>query len=578
MHRPPASNERRRGRGLFKGPRKSSSSGDLSDMANAVGQPDPFEDMANGVPKWENPVKENGGPGSPVKVSSSTPPTKSSSGRSSQERQSSVGKGSKHSALAGHISRGGSQRPNHRPEPLLPASERIKYNAEETQDFENMVIQYDDTDSEGSFGDITYDESVVNDEAFHRTSHNYRRNPSSANAPRQRSHLHHYQSSPPRAPRRHPSVRDRSNIIPPDDRRYAENRTGLDNMEDAEQRLVDIAMERSMQELNFSPQNSPTRSSRNYQSKTDLGGAGCHLSMIGAHRVQNNSNGPPSEAGPNFIWKREGKKWLKIPINSADNLGSIHEDEADLSQMRQMRNYPDSTETQRLEQLEKKMLEEAMHRSMSDFGNMSSNDFGNNDYGRSSGGVGHNSFGSLHQISEDLDGPPSVTDMSVSTAGRSGGAAPVPEIDPELARLRLSQLEQEKKLLERAMQRSTHSDASVGSSRGGRARPDFNRSYSMRSTGTQESGLTGAGCHLAMIGRSSRTISSNGSSEEGGERPGITRDRHGRKLVWKRGPNNRWGRFPEGDDDVGANHNQGSNNEDEDRLVAEALQRSLNDR
>ena len=128
---------------------------------------------------------------------------------------------------------------------------------------------------------------------------------------------------------------------------------------------------------------------------------------------------------------------------------------------------------------------------------------------------------------------------------------------------RLRELEREKSMVEQALRRSFTDELAELMHQASEADQD--------STADNGSAvLSAAGCHLEMMAAASgRRHSSNSGAgmmqQTGGGGP---------KLVWKRGPNGAWGRFPENDSE----ENNGDIQNPEDALVARALKRSLFDR
>lgn len=98
-------------------------------------------------------------------------------------------------------------------------------------------------------------------------------------------------------------------------------------------------------------------------------------------------------------------------------------------------------------------------------------------------------------------------------------------------------------------------------------------SFNSNVSGSGGESLSAAGCHLAMIAaaRHSGGVEGDGSST-------CSSINNKQKLVWKRGPNNAWGRFPENDNRCeGQTAGDNSIHNREEAMVAEALKRSLNE-
>jgi hypothetical protein len=516
----------------------------------------------NGIPDWENPMESK---------ATSVPESPSPKKNASQHRMS---RGSPTRTNSVHLGRSERQVSSSGGKTALEAS---TYHVS-TPNFENMVIECESDDS--SCGDITYDESVANDEEFQRAQYNFQVNNNASRA--NRSHLQNYNRTPSRMPRRNATA---IRISPPTCTQFISSEGRVHDgpppdasVEDEERRLIELAMERSLQDsasshlgsnsnaslMSMSRQSVQSeasyrsrQSNNSYRSRpSDLGSAGCHLTMLSG-RTTSPRGEPPGEGGPGFIWKREGKKWMKIPVDSpgADGLHAIRE--MDESFMNESMNFGDERhgyssrrETDPrsddvLEQMEKEMLEEAMQRSMS---------LANYSPIKSGGALGISDGSPLQNVS----------------------------IDPEAALARLRALEEEKAILQAVLTRSSSDDHSshcgrISSSGSSRRSHGFARTNSTDTMRSSDSDLSGAGCHLAMVGaRRYHQDNSNGTGRSRvmtRTRSSDSIDSNGQKLVWRRGPNNAWGRFPE-DADYGDQPIQ-HDDDDEESLVAEALARSM---
>lgn len=444
--------------------------------------------------------------------------------------------------------------------------------------FENMVIECDSSNS--SFGELTIDESVLFDEEYLRQN----RTPSLSSARAIRSKLNNYGKGTARATRR-PAPVNRASSYPqqaPENPRRISVEPGSPSrsIEDEEQRLIEMAMERSLQDVSYngstmSISRKSTTSEISRQSRTSIapatqrpsnssfGSSGCHLSMVGNRSSSGRSNvpsmgGPPSEAGPNFVWKREEKKWLKIPVSNCMSHDALHAIEEEMAEnchqpsngrsSRRLKSGADNKEDTRLERMEQNMLEEAMRQSMSSL-----------DYHPPRQSL-HDSFvrstNTILALSDDDDGD----DFNHAD-----------EIDQAAALRRLRELEEEKILLERAVLRR-------GSSSGGM--PNRHKSFRCNRTPDMNNNTNNnvtsesrkqKGLDRSVSARSSDHYEYKPSGGDNKLSLGADEDlssSQGLKLVWKRGPNGAWGRFPEDDGNE-------SNLEGEDRLVAEALRRSM---
>lgn len=265
-----------------------------------------------------------------------------------------------------------------------------------TEDFENMVIECNTSDS--SLGDITCDESL-DEEYYHNRQANQRyvRSTNVARSCEKRGY-----SKSRNNESRSPSSKVKNPILSPrkllEDHKYDNNRDTMDSnslsncedLDEQEQALIELAMERSLidcgsvasSKVSRATYRSQTSNAGSLNSKDNnlLAGSGCHLAMI-SNRT-NSRSASPGDSGARFLWKRDGKKWLKIPVTGTDecNLHAIAE-EKDPDYMEPMsieRNFgsnrisPASSNsskfahlpTDQLERMEQVMLEEALHRSV----------------------------------------------------------------------------------------------------------------------------------------------------------------------------------------------------------------------
>jgi len=170
--------------------------------------------------------------------------------------------------------------------------------------------------------------------------------------------------------------------------------------ENEEERMIQLAMELSLHEAEASNHtrmsisrcnNGSEHSEQTFASQTSnnsllsLSSAGCHLSMIAAQMKngspdgcgvqRSNSDGP---IDPNFVWRKEGKRWMKIHVddlnNANDSLHAIqeHDNENNNSSTFVARRPARTTSLnpdlamRRLRELEqeKRMIEQAMRLSM----------------------------------------------------------------------------------------------------------------------------------------------------------------------------------------------------------------------
>lgn len=644
--------------------------------SDGVAQPTAPEEMGqsvypkahgvHGIPDWENPMETK-----PMHDAQFLPPVKKgpavpqkNSGGQAPERIHSIESRQKFAS---------------------PVVNNDSCNQEYRFKLENMVIECNLSGSSSS-GDLTYEGSLHDDEFF-KPRRNYKilpRASSNTSPPSHKPQNYCYSSqksptkpaypskpprkSPPRSPRRYTPMQIASHLIP-DDHRSPDQLPAARNIDEEEQQLIELAMERSLQDSSshMGSMMSASRKSltsdrsslgrtasgslraRSTSAASSLSGAGCHLSMIEGRMANNRGGssqtsrdgsrgGPPREAGSDFVWKRDDKKWLKIPVDyvDPDGLQAIKEENMHDSfhlSSRQLDLDDKLTAEEKLEQMERQMIEEAMQSSMSAFHD-------------------HPSPSMLRRNTSGANVPTNILRVPLDNSPLQNSND---DIDPVAAMARLKELEGEKAMLEFAMlqrmngkpsgprraqsayrtasssqasdRRSkhgmVHSMNSIGSTShrttparcivSGSSSQASDKSFdlatlnrasssvsrlrrsvsaasseasSMRSNNygrshvgcnddeSRGASLSGAGCHLAMLGR---PPSRDEYDEAGDLTRGVGRSQSGestharQKLVWKRGPNNRFDRYPENEASVVASSNE------EDELVAEALKRSLQD-
>jgi hypothetical protein len=390
--------------------------------------------------------------------------------------------------------------------------------------FESMVIECDDQ-SLFSTGDITFDESVNHDEHYIRTQEqNYH---SLSNV--------HGRNQTRQSPYNPPQVGGSPSVRGPNTQTHNYHSQSTSHqeqaipvspalsLEDEEIRQLELALERSLHDYGSvmssdredrSRMSMSTMSQRHLESQ-DLGAAGCHLSMMSSTSSHRGSASPGTDPGHGFVWKRDGKLWRRVPIGS-DNLHAIAEEN-----------------------------EAAFQRS-------------------------------IHYLSHDqVEGGEYPDNNSFSY-----------DIDPGVAAARLRELEREKEMLELAMKRSMNVEESRLSSRMSirphvaaqsscsSLRPSAEsdrlprtRNVPQRASSSRSRDMESAGCHLQMQSvrlRNEQLLAPSMHSESSGA---------SLNMVWKRGPNGAWGRFP--DNDMASATSGRSLENDEDAQVAEALRRSL---
>jgi len=324
---------------------------------------------------------------------------------------------------------------------------------------------------------------------------------------------------------------------------------------------------------------------------SNLGNAGCHLTMIANNLHHELPERARSNCG-NFVWKREGKKWMKVPIHNTSSNGTTHNPHhhrsmsrvassglTDLQAIKEAENEnlndswhqsqhktskPDAWEFEDDEEVDYHIqrrvdealnrslrLDEALNRSLSAQLNRSSGNWS----------FGGDSFGGEYE-----------TTASTSTNNREAVLAQ-----------RLHELEQEKAVIERALQQGPRPEPlrrhhSMGrhdmmDRRGSfQSRPrtvstssgDLNSHRSDEQL-TQQSPLSnGSSIPAALRGEGSSGIT--GSATPSGRK---------KKLAWKRGANGAFVRVPGCEGDQGEDSEGQAIQSREEALLVEALHRSL---
>lgn len=655
------SKQGRRGRWLGRG---KATHGSKESAASDVSQDDASVDIhALGMPSWENPTGILGTMPTtampdiavPIKVNDYSMNIKISEKSSQKEvksqpqglvEKSSIssyhGQGKKNERLSPKSANEVRQKQIHKPsthvDKKLPDEFPRKIPVDDgyhnIKDFENMIIECDGTDS--SFGDITYDESIFDDE-YYRNRYAHQRNnvkPALVNPGRGiEKRIIQPKSHAPRSPISKTRVDSRmSNRLNTETLKGDALRPPVSSIAGSEvcaqnRKVASVEQEQPM--AAFALDKTIKDGSTTASKSSSL----CSGDDVMATRID--PLGTPSSDNVSFVWKREGKKWLKIPVgDSGDgNLRAIAEEKNSVVESRgfddsfshgsrntqmgyndygiitpqsvqsnKLRNF----KAEELERMEQELLDDALQRSL-------------NTVHQSS--LMSMSTGSPSIVMSDRSpvprSPSFPQDRRASYSGNSRMLPPfaTPERDrPRAFTDAGNELSaQEREMVSIALERSLHeqsyhsfsstSNASYESSRSG-------ASFANQNVPTQQSRpprpvprvssndrLDSSGCHLAMVcGRkpSTRAILNNIDYEEDEEelmaehlrpsrsvsRKASTRsiasgDRRvgdsagmtssGVKLVWKRGPNNVWGKFPESDDD-------------EEAALQEAMKRSLIER
>ena len=506
------------------------------------------------------------------------------------------------------------------------------YEQEGNKSFENMIIECDHDTSDD---ELTYDGSIMHDEGYWRNQYHQQQQLQQRQNPRGRQESNHPHQPRMVSPQRNtPPLtalkqtgekalsRARNKGIRSSSGSNSSNNINcqclqLDSInrplsiDEEEELLIELAMERSLQDsysgsMSVSDSLMSSASGRgSYRSRTssgggmssssNLGSAGCHLAMLSSHGSGQHYKHPSQEVSNcvtanNFIWKRDGKKWQKIPVHghhdhhhhhagpssgSGDlGLHAIKEVENenlnDSHHQSQHKRHDVNTEHDELDYFDfhQQNVEEAMHRSLTAQLNRSAGNWS----------LAENSFADeeesdrkamLARRLQELEQEKAIIELAMhkdnqprASPGRVGSSRRLLD-SSQLRENRASQSRDSRATLERraAFQArprtvSNNSLDMTLSSRG---------SAVLSSSGTES--LSAAGCHLAMIasryGDNSSCAGSSCNSKQ-------------QKLVWKRGPNNAWGRFPEFDDDC-EEDTESRIREREEALVAEALMRSLSE-
>jgi hypothetical protein len=98
-----------------------------------------------------------------------------------------------------------------------------------------------------------------------------------------------------------------------------------------------------------------------------------------------------------------------------------------------------------------------------------------------------------------------------------------------------------------------------------------------RTSSDRSRDLDGAGCHLQMMSSRNRSFDHQFEDSQPQLPPALV-DSSGSEsenMVWKRGPNGAWGRFPDDSKSVSTAEGLTFDENDEDAQLAEALRRSL---
>ena len=426
-----------------------------------------------------------------------------------------------------------------------------------TNRLESMVIECDEQ-SQFSTGDITFDESVNHDEQYIRSQQQNYHTLSAANLHGGFHHnpVRHSPYDPPHLVGGSPSFRGQTATTSKEHHRHSTHQqqqavpvSPALSLEDEEMRQLELALERSLQDygsvmsseresLMSTADRSRMSTSSSPRESHDLGMAGCHLSMMAQqHRGLQE---PGTDPGKGFVWKRDGKLWRRVPVSS-DSLHAIDEE----NEIYRNRQYQD----------------------------------------HSSSGVED------HPYEECRSGNRYHDNFAYHGDGGHPASSTLSNIDPEVAAARLRELEREKEMLELAMKRSMNmeenrlsgrmsirpriaSQASCSALRptveggGGSDRVLSSRNAPRRALSSRSRDMDAAGCHLQMQSMRLRKGDDHlpASSMHSIESEGSV------NMVWKRGPNGAWGRFPEGPE---PHHTTEEALDDEDAQVAEALRRSL---
>jgi len=488
--------------------------------------------------------------------------------------------------------------------------------------FENMIIECDDDDSDNvSTAELTFDGSIMHDEGYWRNQQLHYRRPGDNHhhntsieryeytlQQRQRQRQQPRIISPQRSvPRRSSFSSSRSRDRPPPSQTTSPPNRGTQrqlSLEEEEQLLIEIAMERSLQDSQsgasmsmseshmsaasgMGSQRSRASSCTGMSTSSNLGNAGCHLTMIANNLHHELPERARSNCG-NFVWKREGKKWMKVPIhNTPSNNNCINHHQhhhrsmsrvassglTDLQAIKEAENEnlndswhqsqhktskPDAWEFEDDEEVDYHIqrrvdealnrslrLDEALNRSLSAQLNRSSGNWS----------FGGDSFGGEYE-----------TTASTSTNNREAVLAQ-----------RLHELEQEKAVIERALQQGPRLEPPRCHHPMGRHDMDRRGSFQSRprTVSTNSGDLNSYRSDQQL---SQQSPLSNGSSKGGGNSSiagSATPSGRKQKLAWKRGPNGAFVRVPGCEGDQGEDSEGRAIQSREEALLVEALHRSL---
>jgi hypothetical protein len=266
---------------------------------------------------------------------------------------------------------------------------------------EDMVIECDPDVEHSSVGDITYDGSVMYD--YGHQQHHQQHHPSHGGQHQQQSDDkqpyrpdHHRRGrrptaavnpvDPPWAPprsssglaradsRRPPAMTTDNNnnnngymrretserhVVRTNSHRQDDRDQGEMSLEEEERRLIELAMERSLQETSSNNAFS-FQDSANFDNGSSSRGGG---SQLRSASLSGDAAGRPPDR-PGFVWQREGKKWLKVPVAASSSDGLRAMKVGNVS--RRQHSSSEMSRAERLEQMEQELLEEAMQRSICD--------------------------------------------------------------------------------------------------------------------------------------------------------------------------------------------------------------------
>lgn len=447
-----------------------------------------------------------------------------------------------------------------------------QHNGYSSRRLENMVIECDDVEH-CSVGEITYDGSVMYDHGnYPDDDPYYQPRNSQVQTPRTRRTRsgdlrRQSRQASTKEPRRSASARLH---VVADETTDDRNSGGL-SLDEEERRLVELAMERSLQEV---ASHNSSRMSANEVSEPESmefgSSRGGSLTSASSHDPRYDQRHPYERQNlgerPSFVWKRDGKKWKKVPVASSDGLQAIKERD-DSS-----RRPSHLSREEQLEIMEQRMFDEAMQRSLSvaDLHGGSSRSLIR--------GPHYSSSACSDQPGSNYGSPRNVHDYVDEDDG----------IDEEEAMARLRELEEEKSRLKRAMQRRALDKKSSRRSRS---------SDTLSTTPSDQSSMHGENSiydgehnpydsdhpnnarHVNM--RPYQDVNQNGVLEDDRNsdlrirKPAIvgrtysteSTNSQGQKTVWKKDSRGVWGRYSDEQID----------SEDEESMLADALMRSMHD-